>query len=204
MKRKGLVLAGVLGMALPIASSFAAADDPQKSADEATKSAQKPAGKRLAKGKAGPLGDRLFDGKDSVTREQFEAYLKEHGAGAERREKAAGKLFERLDRDNDGKLTKDEARELPAMLRGRLAESAKGGGDRLFEAMADGKDLVSKDQFESYLKKHATRVEQRPKAAEKLFDRLDDNNDGKLSRDELKKMPQMLERLREAVGKKGK
>jgi Ca2+-binding EF-hand superfamily protein len=70
------------------------------------------------------------------------------------------KLFEKMDADGDGKVTKDEFRKFREQATEKLKDSGKGeklggqlGGllDKLFEKMdADGDGKVTKEEFEKY------------------------------------------------------
>ena len=102
---------------------------------------------------AGPFAQRLRamdkDGDGKVSRAEFT------GRPA---------MFDRLDRNNDGYITRDE---LPGA---NLGAAAKGQPGRLLRAMdKDGDGKISKDEFTG-----------RPA----MFDRLDRNKDGYISRDE--------------------
>lgn len=214
MERKGLLSAGLLlGTALSLGSSWAFADDP---AQKPEKSRRPAADRRVDPDRVEKFLDRLFDGKDTVDRERFEealkrvrqARLKAKKGDGDRREPSAEKLFDRLDANGDGKLTRDEASKLPTRDRDRdrgperKKQADPRDGGRLFEEIAGGKDRIGRDQWESFLKRRMPRIEERhPKAAERLFNQLDDDKDGKINRDESKKIPDALERLRKAAAK---
>ena len=103
-------------------------------------------------------------------------------------------LFDRFDKNKDGKLTKDE---VPAMLWEHLSKA---------DANKDG--AVTKEELEAYHKKMREEFQQqmkgfggshagpphggpqgfKPPSVDELFERFDKNKDGKLTKDEVPAM----------------
>lgn len=139
------------------------------------------------------FGQRILQAdanKDGVvTKEEFAEVAKRMGGGrgGPQGKPDAAQLFERADKNGDGKLTKDE-------LPGPLAE-------RLMKADADGDGAVTKAELEEARKKAGGRPG--PDAGGRggfdpgqMFQRLDRNGDGKVGVDELPE--RMAERLKGA------
>ena len=94
----------------------------------------------------------------------------DHGDRGGRHHRGFGGIdFEQVDANGDGTITQDEM----------LAAA----GDRFQDADSDGDGIVSLDEFtaaEELLEK-----QRRQARAERMFDRLDANDDGELTQDEL-------------------
>jgi Ca2+-binding EF-hand superfamily protein len=145
-----------------------------------------------------PVFERL--GKSELTREEFAkvADRLRPGGGMERNPE---EFFKRLDRNGDGELAADEA---PAPLRPRIeAMLEKAGKDK------DGR--LTLDEFRKFSSQVApdnrpdfndrpTGIPGRPgfrngPGPEFFFHKLDKNGDGKLSKEEIKDAPRILEEL---------
>jgi Ca2+-binding EF-hand superfamily protein len=118
-------------------------------------------------------GSAIFDRQDlnhdgKVTLAEFQQ------AARERQQK----IFERLDRDRDGTVTREEAQALREEHRGKFRERRGERQQRMQQLRgldADGDQQLSRAEIGDKL----------PRLSEN-FARIDGNNDGKLSRDELR------------------
>jgi Ca2+-binding EF-hand superfamily protein len=119
-----------------------------------------------------PVFERL--GRDELTREDTQRL-----ANFARPQPAA--TFRMLDVNGDGKLTVDEAPEgMRFLVRGMLRRADKADGDSL-----------TREEFEKLVPRQATR----PASGKSLFSRLDTNNDGKLTREELSRAADLFSTL---------
>jgi len=120
------------------------------------------------------------DGDGAVTKEELEQARPGRGGGGgfggPGGPPPIESLFERFDKNGDGKLTQDEVPEWCA--------------ERLMKADADGDGAVTKEELEQARQKLGGEF------ADKLFERLDANADGKLTKDELP--PRLADKLMQA------
>ena len=93
-------------------------------------------------------------------------------------EKEANAEFDQLDTDKDGKLTKEEFRMAFPELRRRAAADAT-----FAEIDTDGDGFLSRAEVIAFQTKQGSTEER----ANELFDKLDTNKDGKVSKEELRK-----------------
>lgn len=148
--------------------------------------------------------DAMFDLADTsgdglISQEEFEYYMKKH---TNHDNKMIRECFFMIDKDGNGDITRDEVR--AAFLKKR--RELKGGGDdtsskknfeeemlevsrdadRLFErADADGNGVLSKREFEVYMKKYTNHTDA---AIHELFDSMDVDRDGYITREEVRKV----------------
>jgi Ca2+-binding EF-hand superfamily protein len=119
------------------------------------------------------------NGDGSVSKEEFAAY------GDQRRGGFVDRMFARLDKNDDGKLTADEI----STRRGKRGDRAergerRGRGARAGRINFERADAAKKGflTLEDLTKLRSARAET---AAKRRFERLDTNRDGKLTADEL-------------------
>lgn len=144
------------------------------------------------------IGDKNNDGE--LTKEEFNAAMdereapvdppREEGRFREGPPPEIGQLFDRIDRDRDGKLTRDELRDLPEPMRDRFAA--------LFDRA--GKEALTRDEFLQALRsfRDAGGPGRGPQRGEgglslEILRRLDVNGDGRITREELP--PELRERM---------
>jgi Ca2+-binding EF-hand superfamily protein len=139
-----------------------------------------------------PIFDQL--GKDEITREEFARAMQRFG-GPPQGQPGGGDFFKRLDRNNDGKLTLDEA---PEGMKERLAE--------MLERSGKGKDgSINAEEFARFA------GQGRPggfpggmQNPEEMFNRWDTNKDGKVTLSEVPEQArEFVERILER-GNRGK
>ncbi len=108
------------------------------------------------------------------------------------------KLFEKLDANKDGKISKEEFKKITELGQGKLKDRAE-LLDKVFARLdANGDGSLSPEEFGKFgaaVKRFAAGAEQAPggllaaaKDPEATFKRLDADKDGKLSKDEFKKL----------------
>jgi Ca2+-binding EF-hand superfamily protein len=146
-----------------------------------------------------PVFDRLVrkaddnhDGK--LSRQEFQAAHREDAspnlplnAGAGRPGRGGGdfrRRFETLDRNNDGKVTRDE---IPKQARQRLAT--------LFERL--GKDELTMEDFQRVMQPDANRNRNEGPRRPTFLRLLDSNRDGRISKTEWAKTGEVFEQLDE-------
>jgi len=148
-------------------------------------------------------GDKNKDGK--LSQDEFQSGLKkeeqkfhpEEGPKGKRDPRAFQMMLNRLDKNRDKKISKDE---LPERLRDRL--------EPLFKRL--NKEEISLEEFGQYLNRFRGKQEGAPQrmaktnieGAERFFNTLDKNKDGKLTLDEApERGKQILRRILERSGK---
>ena len=123
------------------------------------------------------LADRIAaadaDGDGQVTKEELQAVRPGRGGpGGSGGPPPIDQVFERSDANGDGKLTQDE---LPPQV-----------AERIMKADADGDGAVTKEELEQ------ARQAMGGQFADRIFERLDENRDGKLTQDELTRFAEKL------------
>lgn len=141
------------------------------------------------------LADTSGDG--AISQEEFEFYMKKH---TNHDQAMIRECFLSIDVDRNGDITRDEVRsafigkrrklkgdDYPVSkkdLEDELLQTAR-DADKLFdEADFDGGGTLSKREFELYMKRHTTHSEA---AINTLFDRMDIDRDGNITREEVRK-----------------
>lgn len=213
MKRFGMKRSGLLAGVLLSASGLAAAQEDAKKPEPTD--AAKPASlfQQLDSNKDGKLEksevreeqlrhfERLIrvgdENKDGIlTADEFEKASREEparpapetrGPGGPGIPGGDGRMFEQLDRNGDGKITREE---LPEFARERLG--------RLFDELK--KDALTREDFARF----RGQPQGGPAQAGEMLRRLDRNGDGKLQKDELREMPEPIRnRLLEMMEQRG-
>jgi len=86
----------------------------------------------------------------------------------------ATRTFNQVDKDGDGRITKDERAEAPPFFLSRFADADK-----------DGNGLVTSDEWAEYMSSlSANRVSNPDEMLRRLFDKNDENKDGRITQNE--------------------
>lgn len=148
--------------------------------------------------------DALFeladtDGNGYLTFEEFEYYMKRHTSHST---EMIQDVFAMIDKDGDGEVSKEEVRanffrrrremvektgkNADGMVDDTLLIQAAQDADKLFDkADVSGDGELSKKEFQLYMKRHTKHSDV---AIEELFSLMDADNDGYVTRDEVRRV----------------